>query len=162
MKKNIKYLIMDVDGTLTDGKIYMGSNGEVFKAFNIKDGYGIANILIHAGITPVIVTGRESSIVLKRADELKIKEVYQGVTDKADKIRQITDDLGCVAVIGDDINDISAMKAVRQAGGLAGCPADASQRVKEIVDYVCHARGGDGAVREFIEWILGPEEVCLL
>ena len=154
MKKNIKYLVMDVDGTLTDGKIYMGSGGEAFKAFSIKDGYGIADLLTHAGIIPVIITGRESAIVSKRAAELKIKDVYQRVSDKADIIRKITDDLGSVAVIGDDLNDISAMNAVKQAGGIAGCPADASQKVKEIVDYICYARGGDGAVREFIEWIL--------
>ena len=82
MSKMIRYLFMDVDDTLTDGKIYMGSSGEVFKAFNIKDGYGIKDILIPAGIVPVIVTGRDSEIVTNRCRELGIDQVHQGVQDK--------------------------------------------------------------------------------
>ena len=82
MNKKIKYLVMDVDGTLTDGKIYMGANGEVMKAFNIKDGYGIHDILIPNGIRPVIITGRTSNIVEKRCYELGIKDLFQGVKNK--------------------------------------------------------------------------------
>ena len=73
--KMIKFLVMDVDGTLTDGKIYMGQSGEMMKAFNIKDGYGIHDILIPAGISPVIITGRKSEIVLNRCSELGIEQV---------------------------------------------------------------------------------------
>jgi len=149
-----KYLILDVDGTLTDGKIYMGQNGEVMKAFNIKDGIGIHDILIPAGIIPVIITGRSSDIVLNRCKELGITEVYQGVKNKIEKLTEITKDLKSVAYIGDDINDLPCMKSVKEAGGIIGCPADAVQKVKEISDYICKNEGGDGAVREFIEWII--------
>lgn len=149
-----KYLILDVDGTLTDGKIYIGQNGEVMKAFNIKDGIGIHDILIPAGIIPVIITGRSSDIVLNRCKELGITEVYQGVKNKIEKLTEITKDLKSVAYIGDDINDLPCMKSVKEAGGIIGCPADAVQKVKEISDYICKNEGGDGAVREFIEWII--------
>ena len=88
MAVKIKMLAMDVDGTLTDGKIYMGPQGEVCKAFNIKDGLGI-NQLIQNGILPVIITGRKSTIVENRAKELMITEIYQGVEDKATVLRQV-------------------------------------------------------------------------
>lgn len=153
-RKQISYLVMDVDGTLTDGKIYMGNTGESFKAFCIKDGYGIVDMLIPAGITPVIITGRESVIVQRRAEELTIKEVYQGVSDKVGKLREVTDNFCEVAVIGDDLNDICVMTMVKEAGGLVGCPADAADGVKKVANYICKNDGGRGAVREFIEWIL--------
>ena len=154
MLGKIKYLVMDVDGTLTDGKIYMGQNGEVMKAFNIKDGAGIHDILLSSGIVPVIITGRTSDIVLNRCKELGIKEVYQGVSDKIGKLKDITVDLKTVAYIGDDINDLSCMKPIREAGGLVGCPADAVDDVKDVADYVALHNGGEGAVRDFIEWLV--------
>lgn len=150
----IKYLIMDVDGTLTDGKIYMSNSGEMMKAFNIKDGCGIHDILIPSGITPVIITGRSSDIVSNRCRELDITEVHQGVKNKIEKMLEITDNLSTVAYIGDDINDLSCMKQIRAGGGLLGCPVDAFDKVKEIADYIAPHKGGDGAVRDFIEWIL--------
>ena len=150
----IKYLVMDVDGTLTDGKIYMGNDGEVMKAFSIKDGCGIHDILIPAGITPVIITGRTSKIVENRCGEIGIKEIHQGISNKIEKLLSITDDLSSVAYIGDDINDLSCMKPVKEAGGKIGCPADAVKKVKEIADFISTKNGGDGAVREFIEWLV--------
>lgn len=153
-KKSIKYLVMDVDGTLTDGKIYMGNDGEVMKAFNIKDGCGIHDILIPAGITPIIITGRSSRIVENRCGELGINEIHQGVSNKIEKLRSITDDFSTVAYIGDDINDLSCMKPVKEAGGVIGCPKDAVEKVKAISDFISANNGGEGAVREFIEWIL--------
>lgn len=95
---------MDVDGTLTDGKIYMGNQGEVFKAFNIKDGCGINDVLRQKGIEPIIITGRESEIVLNRCKELKITRVYQGIHNKLNKLYEITDKLNTVAYIGDDLS----------------------------------------------------------
>ena len=92
----IKLLIMDVDGTLTDGKIYMGDNGEVMKAFNAKYGYGITQILPQLDIIPVIITGRTSKIVENRAAELKISELYQGVLDKVGVIRSLMEIKECV------------------------------------------------------------------
>ncbi len=150
----IKYLVMDVDGTLTDGKIYMGQNGEVMKIFSIKDGCGIHDILIPTGIVPVIITGRDSQILLNRCKELGITEVYQGISDKVKKLQEIAEDLSEVAYIGDDINDLKAMNEVKRAGGVIGCPADAMENVKKIVDFVASHNGGDGAVRNFIEWLV--------
>ena len=145
---------MDVDGTLTDGKIYMGSHGEVFKAFNIKDGCGIHDIAIPHGIIPIIITGRSSRIVEKRCGELGIKEIHQGVSNKIEKLLTITDNLSSVAYIGDDINDLSCMLPVKEAGGVIGCTKDAVKKVREVADFVADHNGGDGAVRDFIEWIV--------
>ena len=150
----IKYLVMDVDGTLTDGQIYMGNDGEAMKAFSIKDGCGIHDILIPAGITPVIITGRTSKIVENRCGEIGIKEIHQGISNKIEKLLSITDDLSSVAYIGDDINDLSCMLPIKKAGGKIGCPADAVKKVKEIADFISTKNGGDGAVREFIEWLV--------
>lgn len=110
----VKYLVMDVDGTLTDGKIYISSEGELCKAFNIKDGCGIHDILIPAGITPVIITGRRSDIVLNRCKEIGITEIYQGVCNKIEKLHEITTDLSTVAYIGDDINDLSCIIQIKK------------------------------------------------
>lgn len=152
--KKIKFLIMDVDGTLTDGKIYMGPNGEVAKAFNIKDGCGIHDILIPSGIVPVIITGRQSEIVVNRCKELGIEQIYQGIKDKAEQLRMLSSNFSTMAYIGDDINDLSCMNLIKNAGGIIGCPKDAVQEVIDIADYVTTFTGGNGAVREFIEWIL--------
>ena len=152
--KKIKLLVMDVDGTLTDGKIYMSSTGEAVKAFNIKDGCGIHDLLIPAGIIPVILTGRKSEIVLNRCKELGITEIYQGISRKTEVLRQIVGNLSETAYIGDDINDLPCMQLVKEAGGIVGCPSDAVKAVKEISDYIAEHEGGNGAVRDFIEWLL--------
>ena len=169
MMKKIKYLIMDVDGTLTDGKIYMGTDGELCKAFNIKDGCGIHEILLPAGIIPVIITGRTSEIVSNRCRELGIVEVYQGVKDKTLKINEIlnrysskdsiTYGYGDVAYIGDDLNDLPCMTVIKEAGGVIGCPLDAVEDVVKKADFVSSKKGGDGAVREFIEWLLSGQYI---
>ncbi len=154
MRKQIKYLAMDVDGTLTDGKIYMGDSGELFKAFDIKDGYAIHNILPVHSITPIIITGRKSQIIINRALELGITHIYQGCNDKLQKLNEVCKgDLSSVAYIGDDIPDIKCMEFIKNSGGIIGCPADAVAAIRNIVDYKCKRSGGNGAVREFIEWI---------
>lgn len=150
----VKYLVMDVDGTLTDGKIYMSENGELMKAFSIKDGCGIKMKLIPYGIIPIIITGRYSIIVLNRCKELGISELYQGVTDKTKTLLSLTEDLSSVAFIGDDLNDLDCMKAVKTAGGIVGCPKDAAKEVICFADFVSDKYGGDGAVRDFIEYIV--------
>lgn len=155
--KKIKYLVMDVDGTLTDGKIYMGNSGEVCKAFSIKDGCGIHDIAIPNGLIPVVITGRSSNIVSNRCKEVGITDIYQGISNKIEKLISITDDLSSVAYIGDDINDLSCMEAIKKAGGLVGCPKDAVKRVQKFADYIAEHNGGDGAVRDFIEWIVNNE-----
>ncbi len=155
--KNVKYLVLDVDGTLTDGCVYMGNDGEVFKAFNAKDGYGIAHQAIPAGIIPVIITGRTSSIVLNRCKELGITEVYQGISDKLAKLNEILkaadSKLSDCAYMGDDLNDLKVMEAIKAAGGYVGCPQDAALNVINISDFVSTKDGGRGCVRDFIEWL---------
>lgn len=151
---NIKYIVMDVDGTLTDGKIYMGEEGESFKTFSIKDGYGIKNIAINRKIEPVIITGRTSIMLENRCRELGINKLYQGITDKNVVLKDVTTNYDEVAYIGDDLNDIECMKAVSAAGGIVGCPKNAVEDVRKIADFVSTKDGGDGAVREFIEWIV--------
>ncbi len=154
----IKMLVMDVDGTMTDGHIYFGAEGEVMKAFHVQDGYAIAHILPGKGVVPVIITGRSSQIVERRAADLKIKHLHQGVMDKLSKLKEVAASLGIsaaeIAYIGDDIND---MECIRYCGYTA-CPADALPAVREAVDYVCTRNGGRGAVREFIDRFLGEEE----
>lgn len=149
----IKYLVMDVDGTLTDGKIYMGQNGELVKAFNIKDGLGIHDILPSLGIIPVIITGRQSKILENRCREIGIEKLFQGVHEKDSCLVKIASDFREVAYIGDDLNDLTVMSVIKKSGGIVCCPADAADEVKNISDYVCHRSGGDGAVRECIEWL---------
>ena len=146
---------MDVDGSLTDGKLYIGSSGELMKAFSVKDGYALNHILPDNGIIPVIITGRKSDIVTRRCEELHITEVHQGVADKLSELLQITGNLSSVAYFGDDILDLDCMKEVISAGGIAGCPADAVDEVREACDYVCTHNGGEGALREFVEWLTG-------
>ena len=150
----MKLLVMDVDGTLTDGKIYIGSKGEEFKSFNVKDGYAINEMLHKNGIKTAIITGRESEIVNIRARELSIDCVYQNVSDKVETLKQIVELYGIsieeVAYIGDDLNDFEAMRKC----GITGCPADAVDEIKNISDYTSKFNGGDGAIRDFVDWIL--------
>jgi len=150
----MKYLIMDVDGTLTDGKIYMGNGGEAFKAFSVKDGYAICNILPNLGMEPVIITGRSSVIVENRCKELGITKLWQGEKDKRQRMLWLTDNHPEeVAYIGDDLNDMEVMKLVAESGGMVACPMDAAEAIHGIVHYVSAKSGGDGAVRDFIEWL---------
>lgn len=159
---NIKFLVMDVDGTLTDGKVYMGEQGELFKAFDIKDGCGIKEILPKYGIIPVIITARNSEMLRKRCEELEIKEIHQGCREKFVKLKEIISDysqrdrteygLTNVAYAGDDLLDLKCMIPVKEAGGLAICPANAIEEVRGIADYICTQKCGEGAIREFIDW----------
>lgn len=147
---------MDVDGTLTDGKIYMGPQGECMKAFSVKDGYVIKYILKPAEITPVILTARNSEIVNQRCKELGIKDIYQGKEDKLTALKEMVEEknLGSCAYFGDDILDLNCMIPIKEAGGRIGCPADAVQEVKAIADFICLNKAGEGALREFSEWLV--------
>ena len=149
----IKLLVMDVDGTLTDGCIYIGAEGEIMKAFHVQDGYAIAHILPEIGITPVIITGRSSNIVAARARELGITELYQGVSDKLARLQAVAAQYDAspaeIAYIGDDLNDLACIRYC----GVTACPSDAVEEVRTAVDYLCAAAGGRGAVREFIDLI---------
>ena len=154
MERNkIKLLIMDVDGTLTDGTINIGNNGELFKAFSVKDGHGIRRILPTLGIAPVIITGRNSDIVKYRAKEIGVEYLFQGSDDKVNVLGALLQQLGLTfdncAYIGDDLNDYECMIKCR----IKGCPHDAVKEIKAISDYVTERNGGQGAVREFIEYL---------
>jgi 3-deoxy-D-manno-octulosonate 8-phosphate phosphatase (KDO 8-P phosphatase) len=155
----IKLLVMDVDGTLTDGKIYMGANGELMKAFDIKDGCGIKDILPTLGIIPVIITARQSQILDNRCKELNIVEVHQGIRNKLEKLKEICQRYGItfnqVAYMGDDILDLQCMKPIKEEGGIIGCPADAVKQVLATADFISIKDGGNGAVREFVEYLRG-------
>ena len=144
---------MDVDGTLTDGGIYMGEHGEIMKRFDIKDGYAIHNMMPEMNIIPIVITGRTSDIVANRCRELGINYLIQGCRDKAAALKRLAAELGIeldeVAYIGDDINDLECMRIV----GLTACPNDAVKEIRNICNYVCKEIGGHGAVREFAEWI---------
>lgn len=149
---------MDVDGTLTDGKIYMGNDGEAMKAFNIKDGCGIHDLLPDAGITPLIITGRKSKIVENRCKEIGIAHFFQGVSDKVAQLRAFLEahnsTLQEIAYAGDDINDLACMMLIKENGGVIGVPSNACWQVKQIADFVSQFAGGDGAVRDFVEYLV--------
>ncbi|MFQ8988597.1 MAG: KdsC family phosphatase [Intestinibacter sp.] len=163
MKAKIRFLVLDVDGTLTDGKIYMAESGELFKTFDIKDGYGICNILPELNIEPLIITGRQSEILIRRCEELNITEVHQGVHDKIYLLRKLIFEKSKadnekytfenVAYCGDDLNDLSCMIEVKKNGGVVGCPRNAVREIKETADFVANNKGGNGAVREFIDFL---------
>lgn len=148
---------MDVDGTLTDGQIHIGANGELFKSFNVKDGLGIHDILPRMNVTPVIITGRSSSMLARRCSELGIIELHQGISEKAELLSDILAKRGLslanIAYIGDDLNDYECMLVVKQGGGLVACPHDAVREVRDLADFVSNRNGGQGAVREFIDWL---------
>lgn len=150
----VKLFVMDVDGTLTDGHIYFGENGEMMKAFHVRDGFAIAHKLPPAGIVPVIITGRASEIVRRRAADLKIPEVHQGISDKLAKLKEIAAKYDAspeeIAYIGDDVNDLECIRYC----GVTACPADAMDEVVAAVTYVCRHDGGRGAVREFADWMM--------
>ncbi len=157
--EKVKLLIMDVDGTLTDGRIYIGAEGEVMKAFDARDGYAIVHILPQLELIPVIITGRSSAIVEHRAKELGITELHQGVSNKLATLRAVMAKFSVsaaeVAYIGDDLNDMDCI----QYCGVTACPADAVSEVVDAVDYFCHHDGGRGAVREFIDFLKEKSEV---
>ena len=155
----IKYLAMDVDGTLTDGKIYMGAEGEIAKAFDIKDGAGIVLTLPSQGIIPIIITARKSRILENRCKELNITEYYQDSKDKLNTLKSVLKkygaDLSSVAYVGDDLPDIPCMEAVKSAGGLVMSPADAILEIRAFADYISTFKAGDGAVRDCINYLVG-------
>jgi len=153
----VRLLCVDVDGVLTDAGMYYGSDGEVLKKFNTRDGLGLARVRA-AGVAVAIISGEDSAIVHSRAAKLKIDDVFSGVADKLAVLndlvarKELAPDE--VAYIGDDLNDLAAMKHV----GLACAVADAVEPVKAAAHYITHHRGGDGAVREVCELIIAAKE----
>lgn len=154
----IRFLVMDVDGTLTDGKVYMGSQGELMKAFNIKDGFGIKELLPQFDIIPIIITARSNDALLHRCRELGIAEVHQNVRDKIHCLDEVlvrhSGIMSEVAYMGDDLLDLQCMIPVRQQGGLVAAPADAAPAVLANSDYVAPHKAGEGAVRDLIDYLV--------
>lgn len=157
----IKLIVLDVDGTLTDGKITYDSNGIESKSFDVKDGLAVAAWTKQFGLKAAIITGRNSPIVEKRAKELGISHLYQGVHNKDEVLENILKEEQLtwknVAAIGDDLNDLQMLKKSH----LSFCPNDAVVEILKSVKVVCSKNGGQGAVREMIEYILklqGMEE----
>lgn len=155
--KYLRYLILDVDGTLTDGGIYYDNSGNELKKFCVSDAAGIFAIQ-RMKIKVIVITGRESSIVLRRLSDLKIKEVYQNIKNKKKFLKQYMNKNEILrselAYIGDDVNDLFAM----ELAGFVACPNNACDEVKDISDYVSKHDGGKGAVRNIAEYMLGSKE----
>jgi len=151
--KKVRLVVLDVDGTLTDGKLYIDNNGLESKAFNVKDGMAIAQG-VKQGLTFAIITGKESKIVEQRAGELGITEIHQKISNKIEVLNKILMkyEVGYsqVAYMGDDINDIPAMLKA----GFNGVPADACTDVIKLAHFKSSRDGGAGAVREFVEFIM--------
>ncbi|KON88328.1 3-deoxy-D-manno-octulosonate 8-phosphate phosphatase [Sporosarcina globispora] len=149
----IKLIVLDVDGVLTNGSLYIGSDKTEYKQFNAQDGMGIS-LAQHAGILTAIISGRSSESVNKRAEELNINFIYQGIRKKIDIFNQLLSTLGLnkdeVCYMGDDINDLPIIDII----DMSFAPANAAELVKERVKYVTKNNGGNGAVREMIEIIL--------
>jgi len=148
----IKLLAVDVDGTLTDGGMYYDESGNESKKFNTTDGKGI-ELVRELGIRVLLITGEKSAIVEKRAQKLKVDHLIQASSDKLGDLVRVADQLGFgldeIAYIGDDINDLEAMRKV----GFSCCPSNAHRLVKQAADFVCVAQGGGGAVREVCDKI---------
>jgi 3-deoxy-D-manno-octulosonate 8-phosphate phosphatase (KDO 8-P phosphatase) len=149
----IRLVAMDVDGTLTDGGIYMDGSGGEFKKFHVRDGYGIVKLL-KLGIEVAFISGRYSKATDKRAGELGITRIFNGTADKLAELASIADEIGAipseVAFIGDDIQDVSCI----EWSGLGVAVGDASEETKAAADIVTVAHGGAGAVREAAEYII--------
>lgn len=155
IKSDIKFLALDVDGTLTDGGMYYTESGEEFKRFDTKDGRGIIELQKRGVKVGLLSSGLKTKIIEGRAKTLGLEKFYVGIDPKLDILEQWCADMGIemkeIAYIGDDINDRDIINRV----GLSACPADAMNTIKGIVDVVLTRNGGYGCVREFIEEHLG-------
>ena len=151
--KEIKLLLLDVDGVLTDGSLIYSHEGQESKAFNTQDGFGL-RILQDAGVEVGIITARSSEALQRRGQDLKISHLYQGASNKLEAYKEITKKTGLkpfqIAYMGDDWLDMVLLKRV----GLAVAPANAVLEVKEMVHYTTEQSGGHGAVRELCDLIL--------
>ena len=157
--KKIKLVILDVDGVMTDGGMYYTEQGDQIKKYNTKDGMAILKAREQGLEFGIISSAFVDKMVRNRADTLKIKHVYVGRDKKIDILKGWSEQLGIaldqIAIIGDDINDLSIMEQV----GVSACPKDAVQLVKHQADIVLTKKGGEGVVREFVDNFLLPEPI---
>jgi len=149
----VRLMILDVDGVLTDGRLYYGASGEALKAFDVRDGHGI-RLLREGGVEVAILTARKSEIVAVRARELGVERVVQGATDKVTGFERLLSETGLnqehCGYIGDDWPDLAVLARV----GFAATVADAAPEVRAVAHWATTARGGRGAVRELAEFVL--------
>ena len=154
---DIKLLLLDVDGVMTDGSIIYNDNGEEIKVFCVRDGLGI-RMLMNSGIDVGIVTGRSSDALYHRCKNLHIQHIFDGVSDKAAALDKITEKTGIkeqdIAYIGDDLPDISIMRKI----GIPIAVANAHENVIEVAHMVTSAKGGAGAIREVCEAIIKAQD----
>ncbi|MGH8287385.1 MAG: KdsC family phosphatase [Steroidobacteraceae bacterium] len=150
---DVRLLVLDVDGVLTDGRLWLGPRGEVLKAFHVRDGHGIRAVL-SAGIEIAVISGRRSAAVKRRCRELGIRRVFQGIEDKHALFEHVRRKLGVSAAqcacVGDDAPDVRLMRAA----GLAFAVADAHASARAAAHYVTRHAGGAGAVREVCDRLL--------
>ncbi len=154
--QNIKLVLSDVDGVLTDTGVYYGPEGEAFKRFSIRDGMGM-EILREAGIETAFLTREDSAVVKARSQKLKLPYYFPGVVDKGAFLEKVLEQTGLeiknLAYIGDDVNDLDIINLISKEG-LTASPGDAITEVMHEVHYVANMRGGNGAFRDFADWIL--------
>ena len=154
LARQVKLVLTDVDGVLTDNGVYYSETGELLKRFSVRDGMGVERLRKICCIETGIITGELSPSVVKRAEKLKITELHIGIKNKVALLQEITDRKNItpsqIAYIGDDVNDYEIMEKV----GLTACPADAMMQIKKIVHFICADKGGFGAFREFAEFLI--------
>jgi len=154
--RRLRLVLTDCDGVLTDGSVYYGETGEALRRFSVRDGMGVERLRL-AGIATAIVSREPSANIARRAEKLRLPHLFLGVRDKAAHLPAILAETGRtvaeLAYIGDDVNDLEILSAVGEEG-LTAAPSDAMPEVLAAVHYLCTARGGAGAFRDFAEWIL--------
>lgn len=152
--KKIKLLLTDCDGVLTDTGVYYSPDGELLKRFSIRDGMGVERLRKICNIDTGIITGENSEVVAQRAKKLQIKELHLGIKDKPKLLNTILErtnlKLENIAYIGDDYNDLEVLQSI----GLSAAPKDAMPEIKKQVNYICKKKGGNGAFRDFVEFII--------
>jgi YrbI family 3-deoxy-D-manno-octulosonate 8-phosphate phosphatase len=155
--EDIKLLILDVDGVMTDAGMYCSENGDILKKFNARDGMGILQLTKTGFQVGIISSGFKGELVKQRADLLKIQHFYLGREHKLEILKQWCNDLNItlnqVAMIGDDVNDLAVMQAI----GYSACPSDAATAILKQADCILSRKGGEGCIREFIEDIMKIE-----
>jgi 3-deoxy-D-manno-octulosonate 8-phosphate phosphatase (KDO 8-P phosphatase) len=155
--RKIRLVVLDVDGTLTDGRLYYGAEGEGMKAFDVRDGHGLRLLQLYGGVKLAVLTGRRAELVMQRCRELSIDQVVGQSRDKGRAIEEIAQNaqipLAETAFMGDDVNDLPALRKV----ALSCAPADAAKEVLREVRWVSQREAGRGAVRELCEILLAAK-----
>lgn len=153
--QKVKLLVLDVDGVLTDGGMYVTENGDEMKKFHTRDGRGIIEVQKKGVEVAILSGGMRGDAVFSRAERLGISRVYVGTAPKTQILEKWLQEIGIdyaqVAYVGDDLNDLGVLRKV----GFSGCPANAVREVKDLVDVILDRDGGQGCVREFIETYIG-------